>query len=657
MSKPSVIIVGSGAGGSVAAWELTRNGFPVIVFEKGRNLLPGLGTPAGISHVPFGNDEVKAGRFFENADVNLEPRTFRSQSEAASGTDHTFVGDVNSLPTTVGGGTVHWDAKVPRFWRQDFNGLSLHGPVPGANVADWPLSYEDLAPYYDEVEARLGVQGDVTRMPKRTLEQAPRDRPFPMPPNPPMYVGSLFAEGAAKLGYAAYPFPMAVNSQPFDGRPACNSCGFCSGFGCPIVARGGAAAGFLHQAMLGGAELRPRSFVFRVDLTPRGDKATGVSYIDPAGRVGHETADFVFLAASAIETARLARLSATTTHPQGLSNRSGQLGRNLMFHYFTIAGAFFAESPHAWRGPNTTFVVDDFVGPDVVPAATAAGLPYLKGGICETGGTPVAGPLSEAQFYGSVPNGWGLALKRLMRASPWRSYIAGMSMVGEDVPQQANRVDLDPTIRDVHGYPVARITHSAHKFEMVASQYYGPKLAALCRAVPGAVGSGYLPVATLVDQTGGQSSGLAGAASTAHIMGTARMGDDPSRSVVDPWGRMHELANVHVVDGSVFVSAGGFNPTLTIMALALRAARAVSGGHSTLPPVNRVPVAVGPDHQLAPTGIDQRAILLAAGAASAGAATAAAVRRAAAMPHTRGWPDTTGGCHPRDDAESAPPED
>ena len=386
MSKASVIVVGSGAGGSVAAWELSRAGHPVVVFEKGRHLLPGLGTAAGVDHIPFGNDEVKPGRFFENHDMHLEPRTARSQDEANNGVERSFIGDVNGLPTTVGGGTIHWDAKVPRFWKQDFKGLSLYGPVPGANVADWPLTYEDLAPYYDEVEAQLGVQGDVTKMPAATLAQSPRSGQFPMPPNPPMYVGKLLAEGAASLGYSAYPFPMAVNSAVFDGRPACNSCGFCSGFGCPTSARGGAAVSFLHHALLAGAELRHRCFVYRVELSPDNKRAIGVAYLDADGNEQHERADIVILAPSAIETARLALLSE-------LPDPSGQLGRNIMFHFFTIAGSLFSEPPHAWRGPSSTFTLDDFVGPDRPPAAAAAGLPYLKGGICEVGGSIAPGPL------------------------------------------------------------------------------------------------------------------------------------------------------------------------------------------------------------------------------------------------------------------------
>lgn len=571
MTRPSVIIVGSGAGGSVAAWELARSGHEVLVLEKGRNLLPGLGAPEGIHDIPFANDEVKSGRAFENQDTTLEPRTARTQAEVMQGTARSFIGDVNTLPTTVGGGTVHWDAKVPRFWRQDFHGRSLYGPIDGANVADWPLSYDDLAPFYDEVEEQLGVQGDIAQMPDATLAQAPRNRQFPMPPNPPMLGGLRLAEGAQRTGYRAYPFPMAVNSRLFHGRRRCNSCGFCSGFGCPILARGSAAVSFLHPALRAGARLRTRCFVYRIELSSDGRRAIGVSYRDEHGRKRHTRADVVILAPSAIETARLALLSASSQHPNGLGNRSGQLGRNVMFHLFTLGIALFADEPHAWRGPSTTFTIDDFVGPDQSAAARATGLPYLKGGICEVGGSLTL--LAEAGIYTVLPGSWGRPLKEAMRRSALRRHLAGLSMVGEDLPQEANRVDLDPTVRDVYGFPVPRITHSNHPFELAASQYFGPRLGAICASAPDAVAAGWLPVGALAAATGGFGSPYAGPASTAHIMGTARMGADPETSVVDPWGRMHDLDNVYVADGSVFVSSGGFNPTLTIMALSLRMAR------------------------------------------------------------------------------------
>jgi choline dehydrogenase-like flavoprotein len=569
VSKPSVIIVGSGAGGSVAAWALRRAGHPVLILEKGRNLLPGLGTRGPIGSL-FSNDEVKAGRYFENQDPILEPRTSRTQAEARRGVKRSFIGDVNDLPTVVGGGTVHWDAKVPRFWRQDFKGRSLYGPVPGANVADWPLTYDELEPFYDEVEERLGVQGDLRRMPALTLAQAPRRHQFAMRPNPPMYGGMLLSEGARRLGHHAYPFPMAVNSVHHHGRPPCNSCGFCSGFGCPINARGGAALSFLHEALLQGAELRTRCMVNRIDVTRDGRRARGVSYIDAHGRRQTERAEVVILAPSAIETARLLLMSANAQHPHGLGNRSGHVGRNLMFHYFTLGIGLFSENVHAWRGPSTTFTTDDFVGPVKGRAARAAGLPYLKGGICEVGGSVLL--LQEAQLYTGLPNGYGMLLKGLLRGLALRDHLAGMSMVGEDLPQRDNRVDLDPRVRDVYGLPVPRITYSSHRFELAASNYFAPKLAAICRAAPGF----NTAAQAIVDQLQGQAgTSLNGPTSTAHIMGTARMGANADTSVVDPVGRLHELDNVHVADGSVFVSSGGFNPTLTIMALALRMARAI----------------------------------------------------------------------------------
>jgi choline dehydrogenase-like flavoprotein len=628
--KQSVIVVGSGAGGSVAAWALATAGHPVLVLEKGRDLLPGLGGTGPIGSL-FGNDDIKEGRAFENQDPVLEPRTFRTQQESTQGIESSFVGDVNDLPTVVGGGTVHWDAKVPRFWRQDFKARSLYGPVAGASVADWPLTYDDLEPFYTEVEERLGVQGDAGQLPARTRQQAPHSKPYPMPPNPPMYAGLLLKAGAASLGYSAYPFPMGVNSQAYDGRPRCNNCGFCSGYGCPINARAGAAVSFLHHALQAGAELRSRCFVFRIDMASK-TRAAGVSYIDPAGRVVHETADIIVVAPSAIETARLLLMSANADHPTGLGNRSDQVGRNLMFHFFTLAAALFPENVHATRGPSTTFVIDDFVGPDRPPAATQVGLPYLKGGICEVGGT--LGMFSEMSLYAAALPAGGSQHKALMKTSAIRLHLAGLSMVGEDMPQAANRVDLDPTaIRDVYGFPVPRITHSAHAFEVAASQYYGPRLQALCQAAPGAIpgASFFIPVGTLAEPGPGNAVGgiAAGPASTAHIMGTARMGDDPATSVADAFGRLHDVDNVYLGDGAVFATAAGMNPTVTIMALALRMARRIACGEA---PQAAAGAPVRGDLPNTAAAGDQVGPVLAAGAvvgAAAGLGVARHARKAA----------------------------
>lgn len=566
MSRASVVIVGSGAGGSVAAWELARAGHPVLVLEKGRNLLPGLGGPGPVGTL-FANDEVKAGRFLEDQDPILEPRTRRSVAQARRGIARGFIGDVNDLPTVVGGGTIHWDGKVPRFWRQDFKGRSLLGPIPGADVADWPLEYEDLEPYYDEVEARLGVQGDRSRMPGTTLAQAPRRHEFAMAPNPPMYAGSRLAGAAEQLGYHPYPYPMAVNSRPHLGRPACNSCGFCSGFGCPIHARGGAAISFLHEAIRAGAQLRPRCFVYRVDLARGGRRAVGVAYVDETGARRTVRADVVVLAASAIETARLLLLSAGPHHPHGLGNRSGMVGRNLMFHYFSVGAGVFAERAHSWRGPATTFTLDDFVGPVTGAPARAAGLPYLKGGCCEVGGGTTL--LEEANLYAGAGLR-GSALIGALRGLALRDHITGIQLNAEDMPQSSNRVDLDPKIRDFRGFPVPRITHTPHRFELAAAAHFGPLVQQICATAAPTAETQLIGTALT-----GAAGGHTGPYSTAHIMGTARMGDDPRSSVADAFGRLHEVPNVVLADASVFVSSAGFNPSLTIMALALRAAREI----------------------------------------------------------------------------------
>jgi choline dehydrogenase-like flavoprotein len=242
-----------------------------------------------------------------------------------------------------------------------------------------------------------------------------------------------------------------------------------------------------------------------------------------------------------------------------------------MFHRFTTGVGLFAERIHAWRGPGTSFTCDDFVGPVTGRAARSAGVPYFKGGICEVGGGVLL--LEEAQLYTELPNAYGTFLKSLLRGFALRDHIAGIQMMGEDVPQLANRVDLDPRLRDFHGLPVPRITYSPHRFELAAAAHYAPKLATICTSAPGINRS----LQSLVEQLSGQNANpLSGSNSTKHIMGTARMGEDPGTSVVDRFGRMHELDNMLIADGSVFTTSGGFNPTLTIMALALRAARHMS---------------------------------------------------------------------------------
>jgi choline dehydrogenase-like flavoprotein len=561
------IVVGSGSAGSVVAWELARAGWSVTVLERGRNLRPGFGErPSGELGTLYGSDELKGARGFGFPDGLLEPYTARTQAQARSGVARSAQGALGQLGSAVGGTSLHYNAKFPRFWKQDFSQLSDLGPVAGAQVADWPISYDDLAPCYDEVERRVGVQGDVDAMPARTREQQPRSGPLPMPPNPISYVGRLLAEGAKRAGYTAYPQPAAVNSTDYDGRPACNSCGLCSGFGCPINARGDALVSWLNPAVLSGrVRVVERAFVHRIDTSPDGRTATDVRYRDASGAEQTISADVVVVAGSPINTARLLLLSAGGAHPNGLGNRSDQLGRNMMFHNFTLAGTGFERDVHPLRSQSNPLQLDDLMGPFTGRTVERLGVPYVKGGLVQVGGAvPLFG---EAALYAGIV-GYGRRHKEAMRVGLLHAKVGGSQLVGEDLPQAENRIDLDPGVKDFHGFPAARITYSPHRHEQAAALLLGPRLEAFHALTPGGIGAAIVPYPLISEAV----------PATAHLAGTARMGTDAETSVCDASGRLHEVDNVYVADASTFPTFPGFNPTLTIMANALRIARGIAGG-------------------------------------------------------------------------------
>ena len=542
------IVVGSGPGGSAVADVLTAAGWSVVIFEKGRNHLVDLDDPSR-RRSDYSNDEIKfTVRHFLGPDPLLEPRTFRQRETDG---DRVFVGDVNNLPSTVGGGGVHADGKLPRFREEDFRLRSEHGPIDDAALADWPVTYDELEPFYADAERLIGVAGDAGANPYA----APRSGPYPMPPGAPMYGATLSADAAERLGYHPYAAPTGANSVPYDGRPACNNCGFCAFYGCPIHAKGDPVAPLQRALLTGRAELRPETFVSKLNVT--NGAATGVDYVDANGSTHVETARVVVLAAGAIETPRLLMLSGFE-HPL--------IGRHLMCHFQTIVMGGLRQRVHPHRGRSVTHVHDDHLVADRPSqrAAREAGLPWFRGGMVEHCGP--GGPIQEAKIYP-----WGETHTRSMRTSTFRDRMWGFTMQGEDMPQAANRVDLDRRVRDVRGFPVARVTYDSHLFERAASAHYGPRLA----AVLDEIGAEWTVTTTSPDAAFPYGGFISPVPNSKHVMGTTRMGTDPSTSVVDPYGRVHDAPNVVVADSSVFVTASGYGPTLTLVALARRAARAL----------------------------------------------------------------------------------
>ncbi len=535
-----VIVIGSGAGGGTAAYVLTQAGLKVLVLEAGMNRFDGLDDASALPTPRFSNDELKMGyRHFITPDPIVEPRTFRT---SPSDGDRTYIGDVQSLAKDR-----RWRGRARRLEDAALHGAGLH---TGNGFAEHlRRQLRRLASDLRQARAVLCIwrEGPRRAGPRgREPLREPAQRPLSMPPGVPMYVSELAAKGLGSLGYTAFPYPMAVNSRVYDGRPACVDCGYCSGYGCPNNAKGSPAVTFLRKALLSGnCTLVTQTRAIALTTNGSGNTITGVSCLDPQGQPITYTADRYVLACSPIEDVRLLLLS--DKGGPGLGNSSGVVGRNLMFHLQTTAVGIFAQRVHGHRGKTVSTGFADFRGVPNDPN-------HPLGGIVELSGSEFL--LDEANYYRQIFGVFGFdaqLLKNLMRQSPGRDRVLAIAMQAEDAPQLTNQVDLDPAIVDIDGLPVARITYANSQFELSASAFYGPKILDFL----GASGAKYAAL------------GPASMPGSAHIMGTLRMGPDPMTSVCDPTGRFHDIGNLYCADGALFPTSSGFNPTMTIVALSL----------------------------------------------------------------------------------------
>lgn len=565
LTRFDACIIGSGAGGSAAAHVLAAAGQKVLVLEAGDNHFPGLDRTdrAGTPPWPlYTNDEIKMTiRRFDFQDPLVEPRTFRqTESDVAQANP-----DVNNLTRNVGGAAVICSVSYPRFTAIDFRMASALQDAgrnyAGTSFADWPLTYDELEPFYAETEILSGIAG-IAEGEGSDPFQSPRSIPFPLPPQPEMYAGRVLANGAKLLGYQPFNYPSAVNTRPYDGRSPCVACGLCTNYGCPRNAKGSPAVTTLRKALLtGNCQLRYNTHVSRLLLDGARQHVVGVEYIDNDGERQTVTADYVVLAASAIESVRLCFLS--DPDGPGIGNSTGHLGRHMTFHLQTIAVGIFKQRLHGERGRSITNGMGEFRG--ILEGGAALRPDWPLGGVIEfgTSSEPITAARDSLQPEAiAFAQAVGVSFKQLLVESPFHAHIAVMIMHGEDAPQPTNRVDLDPTVRDVFGLPVPRLTYQNHAFELDASTFYMPKMLDVLESAGAAYGF-FQPFDPSVPPA------------SRHIMGGLRMGDDPQASVCDRWGKFHDVDNLYCVDGSVFPTGSGYNPTPTIIAMGLRIAAAI----------------------------------------------------------------------------------
>ena len=499
-----VVIVGSGAGGGTLGNELAQKGIKVVMLEAG----------AQQSIDSFINNEWES--FLQLA--WLDKRTTSGNWRVAR--------DFPNLPAwickTVGGTTTHWAGASLRFQEHELRAKTVYGDIPGANLLDWPITLADLEPYYAKAEDKMGV----TRT--NGIPGLPGNNNF-----------KVFYTGAKRLGYQKVNTGhMAINSRPRADRPSCQQIGFCFQ-GCKSSAKWSTLYTEIPAALeTGNLDLRPECTALQVQHDDSG-KVTGVLYADKDGNQHVQKARVVCVAGNTIESPRLLLNSASAKYPDGLANSSGQVGRNYMRHMTGSVYAAFDKPVHMFRGTTMAGVVQDEAGNDPKRGfvggyeleTLSLGLPFM------------------AAFLD--PGAWGREFTRKMETYP---AMAGMWLVGEDMPQESNRVTLHATEKDKFGLPIPNVHFDDHPNDIVMRSHAFRQGTAVYQAAG----------AREVYETPPYPS--------THNLGTNRMSENPRDGVVNKHGQTHDIRNLFVSDGSQFTTGAAENPTLTIVTLAIRQA-------------------------------------------------------------------------------------
>jgi len=525
------LVIGAGAAGGVVAKELSTAGFRVVVLEQGPYL----------TEKDYRHDEI---RYTYQAgltnDTKLQPITYRkNESEQAKPVKAIMYG------RQVGGGSVHFTANYWRFHESDFEERSQFGDVPGAALADWPIKYADLEPYYTKAEYDLGISGLGGANPF----EGPRSKPYPLPPMPVKSSGVLFERATKKLGLHPYPAPMAILSQPYQGRAGCVHCGFCEYFGCEVRAKSSALVSVIPVAeKTGRCEIRPNSYVRKIETDAQG-RATGAVYFDANKREIFQRAKAVVVCANGAETARLLLLSKSKRFPHGLANSSGLVGKHLMWDNGGLAMGLFEHPLNEYKSIQVTRVIHDYYRADP------------KRGFYGGAGIDARFNYYPANFAlqglpADAPK-WGAEYKKML--GTYFTHTMTLLAHTSSLAQPGNSISLDPDLKDAWGLPATRVTFDHHPDDVATMKWALTKQIEILEAAG-------------AQKTWTSSMSLQDNMPSVHLMGTCRMGNDPQQSVVNRYNRAHDVANLWIVDGSNFVTAARQQPTATIQALAYRAA-------------------------------------------------------------------------------------
>ncbi len=545
------VVVGAGAGGGVVAHVLSQAGLDVLLIDRGEAL----------RHAEVGQDHLRNHRFsaygHNTGPLAGHPRVIVGSNGAREVLPHEVGYSNNAM--TVGGGTRVYGAQAWRFAPEDFRMASTYGVPDGSGLADWPIDYDALAPWYARAEREIGVAGELGH-----AHHGPRDA-YPMQPLPLNVDGRVLQDAAQRLDWRTAAIPLAINTRPYDGRPACVRCGTCVGFSCPSDSKNGTHNTVIPRALASGrCQLLTGAHAESVICDSDGRARAVRIFVDHDGTVTERTvqARAIVIAAGAIETARLLLNSRSKAHADGLGNAYDQVGRYLQGHLYAGAVGLYRETVQDCEGPGVSIATCEF----------NHGNPGIVGGGM-LGNEFVPLPI---HFWNSfAPSGprWGAASKRAF-AEAYRRTLVVMGPI-QEIPNPDARVTLDPSVRDRFGIPVARLSGRVHAESVRAAAMLQTKAEQWLRAAG-------------VEQLRSWGSEYANVLSAGqHQAGTCRMGVDPRYSVTDRDGRVHGQHTLYVADGSLHVTNGGFNPVLTIMANAYRIGATVAGALRRVTPFLR----------------------------------------------------------------------